>query len=165
MKGFFIDTMVSGNYSAKKWAAVQAMLVFYKNNDINTIIFYDFSRLGRNLEETLYELKRLIEEGYNIYFVYPDLLNQIDDPMMKKLVVSMFAWFAELYRYDIIQRTKAGILRAKPQGKHISRPRKEIDWKKFSEYRRKGLSLRDYARLLMFRTQLWNRSIGCSSTR
>jgi len=124
------------------------MLVFYKNNDINTIIFYDVSRLGRNLEETLYELKRLIEEGYNMYFIYPDFLNQINDPMMKKFVASMFVWFAELYRYDIIQRTKAGMLRAKPQGKHIGRPRKEIYWKKFSEYLRKGLSLRDYARLL-----------------
>ena len=39
------------------------MLVFYKNNDINTIIFYDVSRLGRNLEETLYELKAVDRGG------------------------------------------------------------------------------------------------------
>ena len=61
----------------------------------------------------------MIEEGYDVYFVYPDFLNQINDPMMKKFVVSMFVWFAEPYRYDIVQRTKVGILRAKLQGKHI----------------------------------------------
>jgi len=69
------------------------------------------------LEETLYELKKLLEEGYNIYFVYPDFLNQLNDPMMKKFVIAIFTWFTELYRYDVIQRTRTGLERAKKEGK------------------------------------------------
>ena len=98
------------------------MLEFAKMNNIKNIIFYDVSRLGRNLEETLYELKRLLEEGYNTWFVFPEFLNKVNDEMMKKFIISMLAWFAELYRYDIIQRTKAGLERARREGKRIGRP-------------------------------------------
>lgn len=67
---------------------------------------------------------------------------------MRKLVIAVLVWAAERERELLRQRTREGMLRAKLQGKHIGRPRKEIDWKKFQEYRRKGLSLRDCARLL-----------------
>ena len=45
------------------------------------------------------------------------------------------------------------MLRAKLEGKHVGRPRKPIDrkpidWRKYEELRRKGLSLRDIARVL-----------------
>ncbi len=60
----------------------------------------------------------------------------------------MLAWAAERERELLRQRTIGGMKRARLQGKHIGRPRKEIDWRKFEEYRRKGLSLRDIARLL-----------------
>ncbi len=39
-------------------------------------------------------------------------------------------------------------MRAKLEGKHVGRPRKPIDWRKYEELRRKGLSLRDIARVL-----------------
>jgi len=146
--GFFIDEAVSGAIPPRERPKYRAMLDYCRDNGINNIILYDISRLGRNLEETLYELKRLLEEGYNVYFVYPDFLNQMNDPMMKKFVISMLAWFSELYRYDIIQRTKAGLERARREGKRIGRPRKPIDLKKVEDYRRRGLSLRDIARLL-----------------
>ncbi len=120
--GYFVDEAVSGAVPPRDRPKYKAMLEFTRDNQIKNIVFYDVSRLGRNLEETLYELKRLLEEGFNIYFVYPDFLNQINDPMMKKFVISMFAWFAELYRYDIIQRTKAGLERAKREGKKLGRP-------------------------------------------
>jgi len=148
IQGYFIDKFISGAIPPRERPQYISMLNFCKDNAIDIIIFYDVSRLGRNLEETLYELKRLIEEGYNVYFVYPDFLNKINDPMMRKFIVSMFAWFAELYRYDIIQRTKEGMLRAKLQGKRIGRPPKKIDMKKVEELREKGVSLRDIARIM-----------------
>jgi len=146
--GFFIDEAVSGAVPPRERPKYRAMLEFCRDNGVRNVIFYDVSRLGRNLEETLYELKRLLEEGFNVYFVYPDFLNQINDPMMKKFVISMFAWFAELYRYDIIQRTKAGLERARREGKHIGRPRKEVDMRKVMELRKKGVSYRDIAKIM-----------------
>ena len=146
--GFFVDEAISGAVPPRDRPQYRAMIEFCRYNNIRNIVFYDVSRLGRNLEETLYELKRLLEEGFNVWFVYPDFLNQINDPMMKKFIVSMFAWFAELYRYDIIRRTKEGILRAKLQGKHVGRPRKPVDMKKVMELRSKGVSLCDIARIM-----------------
>ncbi len=70
------------------------------------------------------------------------------DPQVRKLIIAIFTWAAERERELLRQRTREGMLRAKLQGKHVGRPRKEIDWRKFDEYRRKGLSLRDIARLL-----------------
>ena len=148
IRGFFVDEAISGAVPPRDRPQYRAMIEFCRYNNIRNIVFYDVSRLGRNLEETLYELKRLLEEGFNVWFVYPDFLNQVNDPMMKKFIVSMFAWFAELYRYDIIRRTKEGILRAKLQGKHVGRPRKPVDMKKVMELRSKGVSLRDIARIM-----------------
>ena len=148
----FVDLGVSGATPPRERPGYRSMLEYCRACNIKDIVFYDVSRLGRNLEETLYELKRLIEEGYNVWFVYPDFLNRLNDPMMKKFIVSMLAWFAELYRYDIIRRTKDALERARREGKRLGRPPKvpPETIKRYLEkyYRKMGLSLKDVLRIM-----------------
>ena len=86
------------------------------------IIFYDLSRLARSVEEGLGELKRLLEEGFNVYFAGMDFLNYDIDPVLKKKVIMDFLWFAEVYVEDIKKRTAVAMERLRREGRVYHRP-------------------------------------------
>jgi DNA invertase Pin-like site-specific DNA recombinase len=50
-------------------------------------------------------------------------------------------------RYISYERTKAGVARARNDGKHIGRPFREINWRKV-EYRAKGVSWSAVSRVM-----------------
>ena len=113
------------------------------------VLIYELSRLGRTFYETLRALQELEALGAPVITVSPrEAFLRTLDPQVRKLIIAIFTWVAERERELLRQRTKEGMLRAKLQGKHVGRPRKEIDWKKVKKLREKGLSWRDIARLL-----------------
>ena len=146
--GFYVDRDVSGAVNPRERPQYRAMLESAKALGIKLLLFYDLSRLSRKLEDGLQELRRLTDEGFEFKFVAQEFLDYIKDPLLRKKVISDFLWFAELYREDIRRRTIEGLKRARAQGKHIGRPRKNVDLRKVKELRRKGLSYADIARLL-----------------
>jgi DNA invertase Pin-like site-specific DNA recombinase len=52
---------------------------------------------------------------------------QTTEPSIRKLMLGILTWVAERERELLVQRTKDGIIRAKSVGKHIGRPRKELN--------------------------------------
>ncbi len=120
--GFFTDIDVSGTVSPRQRARYASMLEFSKENAIKCILFYDLSRLSRSLEEGLLELRSLADEGYTFYFATQEFLNYIEDPMLKKKIVSDFLWFAEMYVEDIKRRTRVALEARKKMGKLYHRP-------------------------------------------
>ncbi|MEX0569481.1 MAG: recombinase family protein [Candidatus Njordarchaeota archaeon] len=126
-KGFeivawFIDENVSGLKPPREREGYKSMLKFCRDNNIKVIIFRALDRLARSLEEGLLELKKLTEEGFNFYFASQEFLNVIEDPMMKKKVISDFLWFAELYIEDIKKKTKMALARLSNEGRLVHRP-------------------------------------------
>ena len=121
--GFFADIDVSGTTPPRQRPQYQAMLSFCRLNGIKTIVFYDLSRLARSVEEGLEELKRLAEEGFNVYFAGMDFLNYDIDPMLKKKIIMDFLWFAELYVQDVKKRTTVAMERLQREGRLYHRPR------------------------------------------
>jgi len=126
IKAFFVDKDVSGVIPPREREGYKSMLKYCEDNNVKIILFYDISRLARNVEEGLKEIIRLEEEGYTIYTTDRlfELLNQIQYKSLRKLILSSFLAFAEFYREDVIRRTKEGLKRAKMQGKHLGRPYK-----------------------------------------
>ena len=120
--GLFKDIDVSGTIAPRKRPQYNMMLEFCKTNNIKVIIFYDLSRLARDVIEGLNELKQLTDEGYNVYFAGMDFLNYDIDPMLKKKIIMDFLWFAELYVEDIRKRTKVAMERLKREGRVYHRP-------------------------------------------
>jgi len=153
---FFADVGISGTLPPRQRPQYSAMLRFCKLNEIKTIVFYDLSRLARDVIEGLNELKRLADEGYNIYFAGMDFLNYNTDPMLKKKIIMDFLWFAELYVEDIKRRTMTVMERLRREGKIYHRPRLihyvalYLSGKhRFSELTQKDIeSARDYIRRL-----------------
>ncbi len=46
---------------------------------------------------------------------------------------------AERERENLSERTKAGVARAREEGKHIGHPFREGNWRKVEEYRETGM--------------------------
>lgn len=126
---FFIDKEVSGAIPPREREGYRSMLKFCKDNNIKNIIFYDISRLARDIREGLNEILRLEEEGFAVYTTDNlfELLNQIEYKSLRKGMLSLLLTFAEFYREDIIRRTKEGLKRAKAEGKRLGRPLKLND--------------------------------------
>jgi len=120
--GLFADIDVSGTVPPRDRPQYRAMLEFCGLNNIKTVVFYDLSRLARSVEEGLAELKRLLEEGFNVYFAGMDFLNYDVDPMLKKKIIMDFLWFAEMYVEDVRRRTAVAMERLRKEGRLYHRP-------------------------------------------
>ncbi len=79
-----------------------------------------FSRQG--IGPTLQLLKRLNEYGTPLVS-YKEPFLRATDPRIAELLLSVLSWVAEQEHLRISDRTKAGLARARAQGKALGRPR------------------------------------------
>lgn len=95
----------------------------------DVVLFWDLSRFSRS--GTLFTLQKLQElQGLGIdYISYQEQYITTLGPF-KDVLISIMATLAKLERERISERTKAGLERARKQGKKIGRP-------KISKYQRK----------------------------
>jgi len=92
-------------------------------------------------------LEKLAAAGVGIKSHREEWLDSTN-PMVRELLVSIFAWVAKSERATLIARTLAGMARAKRQGKRIGRPRAGIDADQAARALAKAGSLRKAAVLL-----------------
>ncbi len=150
----YIDIDVSGAMPPRERPQYRAMLTTAQALGIRTIIFYDLSRLARSLEEGLLELKRLSEEGYEFKFVAQEFLDYIEDPMLRKKVISDFLWFAELYREDIRRRTREALRQRRAQGVRLGRPSYPFPEDEVRKLLRKGWTVAKIHRYLILQGKI-----------
>jgi len=84
-----------------------------------------------------------------------------------KLLFGILGEIAEFERSLIIERTKAGLVRAKAQGKRLGRPTKRVNMDRAREMRSQGLGYRKIAKELgvsyvTVRSRLRNEGVGVS---
>lgn len=114
------------------------------------------------------DLKLLIEDlkARGIEFECADQPFSTNTPT-GKLLFGILGEIAEFERSLIIERTKAGLARAKAQGKRLGRPRKAVDIAKARELRARGLGYRRIAKevgvsYVTVRERLRNEGLGAS---
>jgi putative DNA-invertase from lambdoid prophage Rac len=91
---------------------------------VKMVLVYDLSRLTRQGPlELMTRLKRFSDYGVQVNSYLETWFNVSND--FQPVLVSIFGYFAELYSKQLSARTKAGMARAKSQGKHCGRPRKK----------------------------------------
>jgi len=152
--GFYIDYDVSGAIPPRERPNYRAMLDAARALGIKLLLFYDLSRLSRSLEDGLNELKNLAEEGFEFKFVAQEFLDYIQDPLLKKKVISDFLWFAELYREDIRRRTIEALKRAKKEGKKLGRPSYPIPIEEVRKILKQGYSIAEIHRILTLQNKI-----------
>jgi DNA invertase Pin-like site-specific DNA recombinase len=114
----YVDQGVSGSKDSRP--ALNDLLVDAKRRRIDVIVCWRLDRFGRNLKHLITVLDEL--QGLGVGFV--SLGEGIDATTPAgRLQMHLLGAIAEFERARIVERVRAGLARAKAQGKRLGRPR------------------------------------------
>src|SRR6202023_2378248 len=115
----YVDRGVSG--AKDRRAALDRLVADAKRRRFDVLVVWRLDRLGRNLRHLI----TLLEELQALGIAFVSLNEGIDAPTpASKLQMHILGAIAELERARIAERVKAGLQRARAQGKRLGRPRK-----------------------------------------
>lgn len=103
------------------------MLELVKTAEVDAVLVYELSRVGRTFWDTLDAIKAIEKYAPLISCSPRESFLQTTEPSIRKLMISILTWVAEREREMLVQRTKDGMQRARAAGKGIGRPQKLID--------------------------------------
>jgi DNA invertase Pin-like site-specific DNA recombinase len=117
---WFADEGVSGSSQAAQ--RPQFKMLLGQIRDGETLVVTKLDRLGRDAQDVGATIKMLTARKIQVIVLQ---LGQLDlTSSAGKLMLSMLAAVAEMERDLLIERTQAGLARAKAQGKVLGRPAK-----------------------------------------
>jgi DNA invertase Pin-like site-specific DNA recombinase len=107
------------------------------------VVIWDLSRIARSTLNALELLREFEQIGVRLLAVKQTF--DTDTPLGKAFF-TLAAMFAELERSILIERVRAGMARARAEGKRIGRPIRVMDLGELQRLRAQGLSIRQVAR-------------------
>ena len=143
----FTDNGISGAKGREQRPGLDKMLKAVARREIDVVAAWWVDRLGRSLQDLLGFLGELHAKNVDLYLHQQGL--DTSTPASKALF-QMMGVFAEFERAMIRERVRAGLERAKAQGKKLGRRRND-DPKREAEVRRlraKGVGMGKVARTL-----------------
>ncbi len=117
---WFADEGISGKVAASQRPAFSRMINQIRKGE--TLVVSKLDRLGRDAIDVLQTVRQLGEKGVKV--VVLQLGNTDLTSAAGKLLLSMLAAVAEMERDLLVERTQAGLARAKSEGKKLGRPAK-----------------------------------------
>jgi DNA invertase Pin-like site-specific DNA recombinase len=143
----FTDKGISGAKGREQRPGLDQMLKAVARREIDLVAAWSVDRLGRSLQDLLGFLGELHAKGVDLYLHQQGL--DTSTPAGKALF-QMMGVFAEFERAMIRERVRAGLERAKAQGKKLGRPRNEDPKREadVSRLRAKGIGIGRVARTL-----------------
>jgi DNA invertase Pin-like site-specific DNA recombinase len=137
----FVDQGVSG--AKDRRPALDEMLKAAKRRKFDVLVCWRLDRLGRNLRHLIL----LLDELQSLGVSFVSLAEGIDATTPAgKLQLHILGAVAEFERGRIQERVKAGLARAKAQGKRLGRPERQVAEELLAPVR--GLSVRKAAERL-----------------
>jgi DNA invertase Pin-like site-specific DNA recombinase len=164
--GVFKDVGVSGSRPALEREGFRQMLNALVNMPaVKAVIIYDISRLGRDMMDVVETYRYLTERlGLSVLFVKHPELNVVQGTPLgeaiRKATLALLGVAAEIERALISERTKAGLARARAQGRHVGRRGAEVPVEEVKEYLKLGLSKKSIYRILVKQGKLRYREQG-----
>jgi DNA invertase Pin-like site-specific DNA recombinase len=115
----FIDHGISGTKASRP--ALDRMLVAARRRKIDAVVCWKLDRIGRSTKHLIL----LLDELQTLGVAFVSLQDAIDATTpVGKMAFTMLAAFAEFERSTIVERVRAGLGRARRQGKVLGRPRR-----------------------------------------
>lgn len=106
----------SGAKSRPVWEQVKAAV---HRGEVQRVVVWALDRAGRDRLRLAQDWRDMLAKGAKLVSVREPWTEQ--DGPLQSLLVDVVAWFAEAERARLIERTKAGLARARAAGKHIGR--------------------------------------------
>lgn len=145
----FIDKGVSGTIPARDRPAFKKLVKHIEEHqgEVKCLMVYEISRLGRTTLETLNTIEYIEGKlGVRVWSLSPnEEFTRQKDPTVRQLLLMLMSWVAQRERDNLVERTKAGLDRARAAGKQLGRPRVEIDGAKVLKMREDGYQWKDIA--------------------
>ena len=120
---WFADEGISGKVCASQRPAFKALKIQIRQGE--TLIVSKLDRLGRDAIDVLQTIKELGNKGVKV--IVHQLGNTDLTSPAGKLLLMMLSAVAEMERDLLVERTQAGLARAKAEGKILGRPSKTTD--------------------------------------
>lgn len=155
------EETVSG--AARQRAAFDAMMRKAHAGHFDTVLVWSLDRFGRSMTGNLNAVLELDRLGVRVVSVREPWLDTAGP--VRALLVAIFGWVAEQERTRLIERTRAGVARARREGKKLGRPAATIDLDEarvLVEVR--GLSLRQAAKSLNVGASTLHKALKAGTT-
>jgi DNA invertase Pin-like site-specific DNA recombinase len=120
----FVDHGISGAKGRDKRPALDKMLKAVARREFDLIAAWSVDRLGRSLQDLVSTLGELHAKHVDLYLHQQGLDTSTPSG---KAMFQMMGVFAEFERAMIVERVKAGLARARSQGKRLGRPSLSAD--------------------------------------
>ena len=122
--GYALEYWYADTVSGKAHAAQRKQfgILLGKLRTRDTVVVSKLDRLGRDAPDVLSTIKSLATLGVEVVVLQLGKLDLVSTP--GKLMLTMLAAVAEMERDLIVERTQAGLARAKAAGKVLGRPTK-----------------------------------------
>lgn len=132
--------------ATKKRPGYDAMMKDAHRGKFDTLIIWSLDRLGRSMYGNMNAVLALDQCGIRIISAKEPWLDS--GGPTRQLLIAIFSWVAEQERLRIVERTNAGMQRARAKGVHIGRPFAGISRPLMLELRAHGASVRAIAHAL-----------------
>ena len=116
----FIEVQASSRQSTTK-RRIDELIEILKEGD--HLIVSELSRLGRSLGQVITILDGLMKRNIAFTAIKENIKIEGRQDIQTKVMVTLFALFAEVEQDLISQRTKEGLAKAKISGKQLGRPK------------------------------------------
>lgn len=141
----YVDVM-SGSKSTRP--ALDKLMDAARQRQVDAIVVWKIDRWGRSMAHFVSSVRELQSLGVRFIATTQGIDTDESSPA-GRLMMNMLASFAEFERELIVERTKAGIARARKQGtrsgKAIGRPYLIMDRQRIADLRSEGRSFRQIA--------------------
>ena len=146
----YSDKGISGAKGRDKRPELDELLKGAARKEFDVVMAWSVDRLGRSLMHLIQLMNELHAKGIDLYL---DREGIDTSTPMGEMIFNITGSFAQFERKMIQERVKAGMARAKKQGKHIGRPpvKPEVETK-IIKLRRKGFGIHRIAK-----------EVGCGS--
>jgi len=137
----YVDEGISGTKDNRP--ALNVLMNDAKKRRFDVVLVWRFDRFARSTKHLILAL----EEFRNLGIDFVSYQENIDTSSpLGSAIFTIISAVAQLERDIIAERVKAGLRRARENGKKLGRPRASVDTEKIHWLRAKGLSLRAIAK-------------------
>ncbi len=119
-RGYDVELYEEVESAAKRRPVFDRMLTDARAGRIEAVVVWALDRLHRSMQGAIDDVLELDRLGVRVLSVRESWLDTSGP--VRPLLVAIFGWVAEQERARLIERTRAGIERARRAGKRLGRP-------------------------------------------
>ena len=141
--GEFVDIGVSGAKESRP--ELDRLMDSVRSGKVDAVVVSRFDRFARSTRHLLDALE-LMRTNHVDFISISEAVDTSSS--VGRMVLTFLAGVAEFERELVRERVKAGLAKAKAEGKHLGRPRRDFDLRPVLALKEKGHSIREISKMM-----------------